>query len=258
MKTALKSTLTNFIKISALLAASLLLVFLAGLLPESKMGGTNLRVFVFSVVQSFILFLASDLTGHIYGAACIAFVMPVVGYYWVGMMSPIFMAVLIFANCMLVLFNVVSLQRNNYLCRGIGLALGSLARYGSLWLLCKLAVSQIEMIKMTQNVVDEAGMEQGAALIREQFVSGQLLATLVGGLIAFAVAPAILAVYPSGKPVTAEDAAAQKREKEKSQKQARQDKTDGAAKPARLVAGGFAWTKKKSGAKSKNGSAKKN
>ena len=38
MKTALKSTLTNFIKISALLAASLLLVFLAGLLPESKMG----------------------------------------------------------------------------------------------------------------------------------------------------------------------------------------------------------------------------
>ena len=83
-------------------------------------------------------------------------------------------------------------------------------------------------------------------------------ADALGGLIAFAVAPAILAVYPSGKPVTAEDAAAQKREKEKSQKQARQDKTDGAAKPARLVAGGFAWTKKKSGAKSKNGSAKKN
>ena len=177
-----------------------------GLPPEADGGRTNLRVFVFSVVQSMILFLASDLTGHIYGAACIAFVMPVVGYYWVGMMSPIFIAVLIFSNCMLVLFNVVSLQRNNYLCRGIGRALGSLATW-FLWLLGKLAISQIEVIMMTQNVVDEAGMEQGAALIREQFVSGQLLATIVGGLIAFAIAPVILAVYPSGKPVTAEDAA---------------------------------------------------
>ena len=88
-----------------------------------------------------------------------------------------------------------------------------------LWPLGKLAISQIEVIMMTQNVADEAGMEQGAALIREQFVSGQLLATIVGGLIAFAIAPVILAVYPSGKPVTAEDAAAQKRDKEKSKKQ---------------------------------------
>ena len=256
MKTAMKGTLINFIKIFALLVASLLLIFLTGLLPEAQMGGTNLRVFVFSVVQSMILFLASDLTGHIYGAACIAFVMPVVGYYWVGMMSPIFIAELIFSNCMLVLFNVVSLQRNNYLCRGIGLALGSLARYGSLWLLGKLAISQIEVIMMTQNVVDEAGMEQGAALIREQFVSGQLLATIVGGLIAFAIAPVILAVYPSGKPVTAEDAAAQKRDKEKSKKQ---ENAQGKDKPSKLVAGGFAWTKKKS-QKQKNGTgpAKKN
>ena len=251
MKTAMKGTLINFIKIFALLVASLLLIFLTGLLPEAQMG-----VFVFSVVQSMILFLASDLTGHIYGAACIAFVMPVVGYYWVGMMSPIFIAVLIFSNCMLVLFNVVSLQRNNYLCRGIGLALGSLARYGSLWLLGKLAISQIEVIMMTQNVVDEAGMEQGAALIREQFVSGQLLATIVGGLIAFAIAPVILAVYPSGKPVTAEDAAAQKLEKEQSKKQ---ENAQGKDKPSKLVAGGFAWTKKKS-QKQKNGTgpAKKN
>lgn len=205
MKNAISRSVVNFVKVIAMLVVGVLLVWLSGLLPETRMGGTNLKVFVFAVVQCFVLFLTSYITGHIYGAACIAFVLPVVGYYFVGMMSPVFIAVLIFSNCMLVLFNVISLQRPNYLCRGIGLVLGTLARYGSLWLLVKIAVKQIEIIMISQNVTGEAGIEQGIALIHEQFSSGQLLATFIGGVIAFAVAPAILSFAPVSRPEPKED-----------------------------------------------------
>lgn len=198
----MKTTLVNFVKVFIMLIIAVLFILLCSILPATDLAKSNLQLIAYAIITNMVLLTTAGITGHMYGAAVLSFIIPVIGYFKIPMVSPFFIAVMIAANFIMVLVFSLALQKNNWLCRGIGVAAGAVVKYGVLWVVCeKIAIPQVELIMMFKNVTDEAGLAAGATQIHYEFVEGQFIAAIIGAALAYGLIPLVLMFAPANPKV---------------------------------------------------------
>lgn len=186
----MKTSLQNMAKIAALAAVGAVLILLCSFLPGTELLGVELKSFVVCFLIDLILFVAVGLTGHLYGGCVLAFLLPVLRYYLAGMMSPVLMIPQIMAECFMLLFFCLVVQKRKPVFLLIGYIGASAVKYAVLWLVVnKVLTRYSSLVTLFQNLDNEAAEQAAISLMKAQMLHGQLVCALLGGLTAFLLLP---------------------------------------------------------------------
>jgi len=186
---AITERLVNVVKFLIIFIAFSALLLVLKVIPQNVILGTTLPDFVGAVITVTAILTCTAVTGKMFGAAFMSFVMPFVSYYCIGLFSPAFIAVHIFANFMMVfLYNLVKAKNETYLTRGISIIVAGATRYGLLFIFSKIGAKAMKFIMIFQNVTDDEGLAEAVKAMKIDSLHGQLIATILGVFAAFGVA----------------------------------------------------------------------
>lgn len=186
---AVTERLVNLVKFLVIFVAFGALLFVLKVIPQNVILGTTLPDFVGAIITVTAVLTCTAVTGKMFGAAFMSFVLPFVSYYCIGLFSPAFIAVHILANFMMVfLYNLVKAKKETYLTRGISIVVAGATRYGMLFICSKIGAKLMKFIMIFQNVTDDEGISQAIQEMKIDSLHGQLIATILGVLAAYGVA----------------------------------------------------------------------
>ncbi len=186
MTEKIKQWFADFLKFFVIAAVAVLLLFLCSYMPENVVLDTTLAYFINAVVTVAAIMTCTSTTSKMFGAALLSFTLPVLSYFWTGLFSPIFIAVHILANFMMVFFyNILGKRKRNHIHRVISYLVAGAVRVGILYVCRKLGVKFIEYIMIFKNVTDEAGLSEAIAQMNVDSYNGQLVATGLALVVAY-------------------------------------------------------------------------
>ena len=182
----LKDFSVNLLKFLIIFIGACALLYFVSLMPDNVIAGTTIPVFFSAVTIVCAMLTCTAVTGKMFGAAIMSFVLPFISYFLNPLFSPVFIAVHIFSDFMMIfLYNLIRFKKENYLTLAIPIVIGGLARYGLLYIFCKAGEKFIEYIMIFKNVTDEQGLADAVTQMRIESQHGQLIATVLGVVAAY-------------------------------------------------------------------------
>ena len=183
----------NFFRVLLMALIGTVCILICAVIPVADVLGVAPAPFLCAILLDTVLFLTVNLTGHLYGAFVLTFLFPVLRFFIMGaaaMASPVLIVPEIMSRFLMLLTYKLIIRYPKKIFRFIGIGAAALVNYGVLWLVVdKLLGHFIEMIMIFQNVNDQAGFDTASALMKGQSLHGQLIAALLGGLLAYVLYP---------------------------------------------------------------------